>query len=457
MSCLRYCGACALALVLMLASLPISTMAWHASLGQRAAPIVHATSQRGDLELPRSQDVLNDRCLVLTTSAQKLHLVCNTTCDSDIPCDWNCKAVWNSFLRDAHSVEGLACQGYAKYLAETLPGSALVPSLPTSLAKISRGYLLTLIESCLSACPSQQDREDENFYPCGRIFDEGGDHASTFEQCKKSPSLAIPSCFPIAPSDSFSVTDGNRWFPFLTWGAVAHYKKNNLGNTGGFVSHAAMEVNEYSSWACVWEERSDIMRVQRKMACFRYSHIRGEFHWWQWSDQSYVLSNEVLDVWVVYASFCDHEARPTYINARDRKKMFLPSQVEYNFKRLHRDGNVRSAISQTLSSLGDKGCNVIKLQRDLQYSLEVKVNSAEEDEYFRYDVCWTSPTKIQMATLAAFNVATIPITIPIFPMTGLECSSLAFTLTWCENSPVDIDIVLFKVRLPHQDALHPLP
>ena len=257
---------CLLQLLLLL--LPAVARGWPASLGQRATPVVHATSQRGDLELPRAQDVIHDPCLTVTTTVHKLHLVCNATCATRMPCDWGCQATWNSFLRDVHGIEDTECPGYVEYLEQNPLGDSLVP-LPRDSTLISRGYLSSLVHACRRACPQHPDAELD--YPCSEDVD-----------------------FPLAPTssdctggeDSFNVTDGKHWYPFVTWGVVAYYKRNNMGNTGGLYGvegadrdDNGLEKNEYSSWACLWEESCGAMKQDRKMACFRYSHLRGEFHW----------------------------------------------------------------------------------------------------------------------------------------------------------------------------------
>ena len=119
---------CLLQLLLLL--LPAVARGWHASLGQRATPVVHATSQRGDLELPRAQDVIHDPCLTVTTTVHKLHLVCNATCATRMPCDWGCQATWNSFLRDVHGIEDTECPGYVG-----VPGAESAGGLPGPLAQ----------------------------------------------------------------------------------------------------------------------------------------------------------------------------------------------------------------------------------------------------------------------------------------------------------------------------------
>ena len=457
-------------LVLVLISLRGSARAWHASLGQRATPVQHATTQRGQLEMPRAQDVLYDPCLVLTTSAQKLHQVCNTTCASSMRCDWSCKAAWNSFLRDAHSVEGMECPAFGRFLDQSPFGDSMVPLFHDEIAGyplIAMNYLILLVDACETACREPDAvSEAENFYPCGRVIGSGVQNSTTFRMCNDTRNMDVPACFPLSPlggqcshqhwpssphsretgANHFSVTDGKHWYPFVTWGAVAHYKQKHMGNTGGFYhgdayhGHGYLENNEYSSWFCLWEESCETMRAQRKMACFRYSHIRGEFHWWKWSDGAL---DGILDVWIVYGSFCDHERRPSYVHARDRSKTIEPSKVTYDFQRLHRDGKLRSALTGSMSDLGPGGCGALRLQRDMEYRLKV-TSTDVVGEYYTSVAYWTSPTKAQLVNLAKSGVVDIPIVIPLLPKQGMECSSLVFTLTWCESAPTDIDLVLFR-------------
>jgi len=443
----RWLGAVVLALVCL-----TPARAWLAALGKRATPIVHATTQRGDLELPRVQDVLADACLMATTSAQKLHLVCNASCATGMPCDWGCQAAWNSFLRDAHAVEDEKCAGYMRFLDETPLVDSLLPALtePT----ISKAYLFSLVASCKQACPSDETtlQSDDPSYPCGSILQDGVSTSHSICQAERDPSSA--SCFPLAPTgamcaggDSFNVTDGELWYPFVTWGVVAHYKKNNLGSTGGLYGTDKGVLRDFSSWACLWEESCDEMRLNRKMACFRYSHLRGEFLWWKWSDTSETMALKYLDVWTVPVSFCDMDAKPTFLDARDRNsekrgQYGLSSfGTKFAFKRAHRDGKFRTALRDQMSNLGSNGCGVIKIQRDASYLLEIDAG----DKYFKSVTYWKSPTKEQLLDLVKKGQIDIPIVVPLFPKRNLQCSSVAFTFSWCSSSVSDMDLVLFKV------------
>jgi len=433
--------------LLLVLSLPPTTRAWHASLGKRAAPIVHATTQRGDLELPRAQDVIDNPCLTVTVSVEKLHLICNTTCATAMPCDWNCQAAWNSFLRDAHSLEDQECASYADFLDQTPLKHMFVPALPGT-GRLSRPYLFSLIASCKTSCPGKTSIDDPS-YPCGAAFDL--ERGSSFHKCLEERDPSLPSCFPLAPLEArctggdsvFNVTDGTLWFPFVTWSALAYYKQNRLGDSGGlYATKLGLEGNEYSSWGCLWEETCKEMKQRSRMACFRYSHVRGEFIFWKWSHTSNELKNTILDVWTVDAKFCDASNRPTYVDARNRSKVIHATDVKYVFNRMHQDGVVRPAISGLMSELGDNGCGVFHLQRDLQYLLEIRPGV---DDYFVDSAFWCSPTKVEMLELPASKIE-IPITIPLFPKKDLECSSLALTLSWCGTSAIDLDLVLFKVK-----------
>ena len=442
----------AAALLLVLATLPPSR-AWIAALGKRATPIVHATTQRGDLELPRVQDVLYDACVSATTSAQKLHFVCNASCATAMPCDWGCQAAWSSFLRDVHAAEGEECAEYSRFLDETPLGDTLVPSL--SEPTISKAYLSALVASCQLACPvngAALIQGDDAAYPCGLILQDGV--STSHSSCLTSRDPSSTACFPLAPphakctggDDSFNVTDGELWYPFVTWGVVAYYKKNNMGSTGGLYGTNKGLIRDFSSWACLWEESCSSMRLNRKMACFRYSLLRGEFLWWKWSDSSEAMTLEHLDVWTVPVTFCDQNMNPTILDARDRtpgqrEEYGLRKSTRVTFKRKHRDGKFRTALSNTISDLGTDGCRDIKIQRDQLYVLEVDAGSS----YFKSTVYWKSPTKEQLLNLVKVGAIEIPIVTPLFPKRNTECSSIAFTLSWCSSSVINMDLVLFKV------------
>ena len=167
---------------------------------------------------------------------------------------------------------------------------------------------------------------------------------------------------------------------------------------------------------------SDSPGPASKLLIFLEKNVRNR---WKWSDTSPELKS-ALDVWTVYASFCnvvpDADPRLAFIDARDRSKVITPSAVEYSFKRLHVDGAYRPAISGLLSDLGDGGCDVLKLQRGLQYLLEVNGS-----DYLMSIGHWISPSKDDLAKWASAGNGVLPVTVPMFPKRSLECSSLAFT------------------------------
>lgn len=135
-------------LLLLLLSSLFSTHAWHAALGKRAAPIMNATTQLGALEMPRVKDMMvNERglsivdpCAIMTMSVRKLHFVCSKSCETAMPCDWNCKAAWNSFLRDAHFAENKRCASYEDFLRTESLSSLLVPALSPAKKYVLREY-----------------------------------------------------------------------------------------------------------------------------------------------------------------------------------------------------------------------------------------------------------------------------------------------------------------------------
>lgn len=444
-----------IALVVLLAFIPPG-LSWLAALGKRATPIVHATTQRGDLELPRVQDVLHDACITATTSAQKLHLVCNASCATGMPCDWSCQAAWNSFLRDVHAVEGKECAEYSKFLDENPLGDSLVPAM--SEAAISKAYLSSLVGSCKLACPvdvAALDEDDDPLYPCGNVLQDGV--STSHSSCLKERDPDMAACFPLAPKqakctggdDTFNVTDGELWYPFVTWGVVAYYKMTNQGSTGGLYGTSKGLIRDFSSWACLWEESCDEMRSNRKMACFRYSHLRGEFLWWKWSDTSQAMTIRHLDVWTVAINFCDSDTNPAILDARDRtlgrraEYGLLSASTRVTFMRNHRDQKFRTALSNRVSDLGNDGCGAMNIQRDELYLLEIDAGS----NYFKSTIYWKSPSKEQLLDLVRAGHVVVPILIPLFPKRNMECSSVGFTLSWCSTSVLDMDLVLFKVIL----------
>ena len=491
-------------LLLLLLSSLCSTHAWHAALGKRAAPIMNSTTQLGALEMPRVKDMMvNERglsivdpCAIMTMSVRKLHFVCSKSCETAMPCDWNCKAAWNSFLRDAHFAENKRCASYEDFLRTESLSSLLVPALSPAKnmsyvnTNITTQYLTLLVNTCQMMCP--QDARDGRGFPCGEFYTSDSFAGSkelkqgnynTIIKCnsERRPSFkegvlskdgddAIPACYPLAPPradciggrESFRVTDGTFWYPFVTWGVVTHYKLNNQGESGGLHSTSdSLEKNEYSSYACIYEESCAEMLGERegvaqKMACFRYSHLRGEFHWWKWSTSAADFTYAYLTQWVAYASFCSPGERFEIIDARDPSVKINPRDVSFSFSRMQRNYEMvqpssksnlyrmEPALTGNMSeSFGPNGCSRFKLQSFMNYQLEIKVGNG--DTYFTHYASWGTPRKADMAKLVKYTLE-FPITVPLYPKQNIECSSLVFILSWCSASVRDMDLVLFKVN-----------
>ena len=79
---------------------------------------------------------------------------------------------------------------------------------------------------------------------------------------------------------NFTVNGGNLGYqtPFLTWLDLQSYESNLRGATGGLNLEAD---DEHGTWACVAVPQCGI--TSQDFTCFKYSSVRGEFHFWDYN------------------------------------------------------------------------------------------------------------------------------------------------------------------------------
>jgi len=167
------------------------------------------------------------------------------------------------------------------------------------------------------------------------------------------------------------------------------------------------------------------------MVCYKYSNIRGEFHYWG------VNSNLTLaDIsFMINASFCDAEGAVLLQDARNVSQPIDLSNVHFTFTRDVSNGEKPHVVSGTARSNGRYGCGDMRLRKHAKYRLEINAGLS----YYPYSsYVYTAGDNFKV------NAAIMPVHGDKFGMSeAANCDSIGISLSWCERDPVDLDLFLF--------------
>ena len=260
---------------------------WHAWLGQEALPTLPGTSLESSLDLPKMTPSL-DLCDMALTSLKKV--ISGRVCLQKQPrCHLPCAVAWGSLLRDFEHITDMKCESVKQAI------QAWQPSIidqgfgrgTASLVSLEEGGRLADMCSIQYKCPDNHCKRNED-----PVRLDGTSSRPEFS------SLAPPSheC----PTFAVVHDDAGYMLPFLTWHSLHHrYLARALGCSGG-LSNETADV-EHTTWACIHQPSCITDRLPRgDLACFKYSHIRGEFHFWGWN-RDLALT---LPLFTVEVSFC---------------------------------------------------------------------------------------------------------------------------------------------------------
>mmetsp|Transcript_46885 Transcript_46885/g.111249 ORF Transcript_46885/g.111249 Transcript_46885/m.111249 type:complete len:1266 (+) Transcript_46885:264-4061(+) len=410
---------------------------WHAFMDlEKVPPVGGNTSLRSDIELPvlfernvasAIDGYLIGNCSIALASMKKAILVCDvsTPCGDnyDVPCnlkgrlcDLKCATSWNSAMRDINDLVGQNCTELENYInrhfPNTMDGRAPVGELEWS----------SLALSCESVCG-----EYEGFSAC-RGIESFRLRPPTW---RESRTVAE---YNAAPCQDFWVTDSHGFrFPVLTWQILHEYEAQDEGCMG---SLNLVADDEHSTWACLYVEQCDLIR-SHDLSCFKYSHVRGEFHWWDMNSRLDLVSD--MPKSQVEASFCETRRTESYIAIVDavtgtRLSRALLQSVTFVFSKAVAggDGRLRSAVSGEAAKLGSDsngyvGCGAFKLTRNTRYWLELDAGP----QFY----VWKGWYYTQDEDTVVF--------VSVYPMAMPKCS-VGVTLHWCEPSPNDLDLWLFR-------------
>jgi hypothetical protein len=341
----------ALLAAVLLFSKPVAP--WHAFSDQEHMPDVPGTSLRSDIVLPRGT---GDRCSTAAASLQKALLVCG----DGFPCDLKCAASWNSAMRDTRRIIDIRCGAVEALMNQHLQAGM---EREDSVFRLSEWGTLKAWCQRESVCGRASDHRPL-VNPC----------SDTEGQCRDKASRdgTASECVQLAPPSSVCPV-----FATLTWRAVQAYQEQGLGCVGGL---STLADEEYFTWACIHDSSCPFLVTLNDYACFKYSHIRGEFHFWDVNSKL----NLVPPPSQVSASFCHADGTPTLRDARSGQPIDL-STVTFVFERYLGSNSMQTSQSGAALDLGDGGCRDFALTKNSRFRVQIDAGRVY------YKVCDTSP------------------------------------------------------------------
>ena len=352
-------------------------------------------------------------CQIARTSLSRAIIMCAADADS-IACSRECVASWNSVVRDAETLVGSPCIGLEVLMNEAYPFTMSGGGL------FNHDELEAIATNCAQFCP------EETQY-CG--FSENNEFVGA------SPA---PSSFWLRPPSNvcpnFQVSDGISKRSVLTWQVIDYYVSKQWACTGGLSLLGEIEPQgstQYRSWVCVYEPSCKFLDLNDDMVCYKYSNLRGEFHYWG------LNSNLTLAhlPFMINASFCDDAGGVLLRDARNVSLLIDLDTVGFTFTRQTPDGQKPHVVSGRARNNGQGGCGIIKLRKDSRYKLEIDAGI----NYYPYDsflITTNASLEINAAMMGVMGDARA-----LDP--ALNCDNLAISLTWCQRDPVDLDLFVF--------------
>jgi len=157
-------------------------------------------------------------------------------------------------------------------------------------------------------------------------------------------------------------------------------------------------------------------------ACFKYSHIRGEFHYWDLNSNLKL----VPPLTQVQASFCHADGSSTLKNARNGQPVDL-QHVTFLFQRELGDKSLQVYRSGFAPDLGTNACGSFLLAKRTKFRVQIDAGAG----YYKW-IGWMYTSD------DAFTI-----NVGLYPIITGDCSQIAFTLSWCHESVNDLDMWLF--------------
>lgn len=328
-------------------------------------------------------------CQMAETSFRRVLMICGSAATT---CRPECAASWNSAIRDARAAVGSGCRTLEALVNNTYLFSVSVTP-PFTLQEWR-----TLQFRCRQRCGTFNGLVGL-VSPC--------DIATTYH-------LAPPES--VCPS--FKVTNGVYQYRVLTWETMKYYQQQNLGCLGGL---SVLGGGEHSSWACVHEESCPALVQADDLACYKYSHMRGEFHFW---DLNSALGL-VPPLFRVDASFCFVNGDYALRNARNGSVIDI-LKAEYKMTRYHENNATLDMVQGMVRDLGNWGCGKFQVRKNAKYWLELSA-----DGFYSWSGWFYTHDEEVVVSRS------------LYPILDDACG-IGISLDWCAQAPRSMEMYLFR-------------
>ena len=309
-----------------------------------------------------------------------------------------CATAWESFLRDFRDATLFANTSICRLSLSEIqlwPAAPNISYVPSEWGAIGQA----LSQLCMNT----------DVFSCSVNYCVLSNSPATSCSARQTALLRPLDC------PGFKVTDGVYYTPFLTWISMGYYQKNSLGAAGGLNLESD---DEHGTWACALVPECGLVRLKnasRDFSCFRYSHVRGEFHFWGYNSVLKLLPPLIeSDV-----SFCSQDGRLRITNAATGNPVGL---VDVTFSWTS-NGSIE--LAGELFNLGPQGCDPFKLASVLDWTLAV-----------------SKPGFYSWSGIFSFTQLEYTVGVALQPVVKtLVGSAISIVLSWNEN-PADFDLWL---------------
>ena len=362
---------------------------------------------------PRTEDT----CETALVSLRRSILICSAvsqTNEGGGKCSRECEAAWNSTIRDAGNAVGSRCVSLEQLMNQRYPGKM------SGDGAFEDDELESLARMCSLDCPTSTRH-------CG--FSAHG----SFVGAGRMSEDAIQTEPPPGLCPNFMLSNGISKFAVLTWQLFEFYRQKEWGCSGGMsllADKSGEDIHHYESWACVHEPSCTLLRRDDDMVCYRYSSIRGEFHYWGLNSRLRLAEVPFM----INASFCDASMNVLLMDARDKSRGIDLGNVRYTLTRDTPGGEPPHVLKGEARNNGQNGCGPILLRRNSKYHLEI---DAGRNYYLYSSYVYTKDTHLRL------GAAVMP---ALGGLQGQEYShnpEIAISLSWSQKDAVDLDLFVF--------------
>ncbi|EKX38348.1 hypothetical protein GUITHDRAFT_115491 [Guillardia theta CCMP2712] len=389
----------ALSLCCVICSSLFSTVAgWHAWVEYSPMPDLNGTNLFPSLRLPAPSE-LADPCKIAITSLRKLTQ--GDLCWASDQCDLKCATAFGSLIRDVKNIYYTKC--------------AVFDQEATSYQRI-------VYKNPNYQQPSSEQYSDTFSRICTRVYGCAMGHCSPSANVVESDGTSSsPLYISLAPSSqdcsNFVIPDDTNSLPFLTWHSLhLSYRQYDKGCSGSLGSLADAE---HTTWSCI-HQPGCTRYMTDDMACFKYSFVRGEFHFWNWNSVLRLMP----PLFPISLKFCNSTMKSVLFDAMTGQELPRNGTV-LSMEYVLANNAVENIKRGALNTIGLDACQEI-----LSIKYRTVRMSLERAGYYFYTKTFTITNVNKTISAAMYPVMQTP-----------TRSGLAVVLEWCD-SPSNLDLWL---------------